>query len=628
MRLVLLAALSLPLLRGQYYPPSAGAGAITTAPPLTGNGALASPIACPTCNTGSSPGYVGSGLISGGGVVWKGNLDFTVSAAQYAIAGTIYTSPQTDVTLSAADSSLDRIDVIAVDNTGSVVTVPGTPAASPSAPLVAPTQIELQLVTVPAAQTAPANTATTVLYDDNAGSPGEWAATNSGAGFNPASTNNPFHGTVDVEATGVTTNNYVQLQKGSGTIDLSSQNILTFYVRSKATWGSNRSLTIYFANGGAQKGVALTFREGSFGFSSSNTSSYQQIVIPISLFQTAAQSINQLVFKVAGSGGTLGFYLDYLQLQSAASQVSAPSTADILSAATVSGGTKSSYKTEYQAITAGNSVDILPLTNGSGYVDHIFAVADKYNVQVNVFVDGESSPSISALITDLCGDHYADSQPGFVTKWLISTRFNSAAHPSCGFYLPIPFSRSVKVQAKNTEASASTSIASMVSVRTGIANTWPYTRRLRMAIGSAAGVAANGVTTMADLSSLNPGRIVGIGWIYDGFPGTANPRSAPLEGNFKFYIDGSGTAVLESSGSEDLFDMAYYFANFTAGTSVSEQSILTIKTADTYGAIRLFLTDPLYFSNAFKTTWQCGDTAEVSFTGTCSVFWTIWYYTE
>src|SRR5438128_9010163 len=72
-----------------------------------------------------------TGVTSGGGVVWTGGLNFTVSASIYSINGISYSSSQTNLTLSAADSTHDRIDVIVV-NTSSVATyVTGAPAGTP-----------------------------------------------------------------------------------------------------------------------------------------------------------------------------------------------------------------------------------------------------------------------------------------------------------------------------------------------------------------------------------------------------------------------------------------------------------------------------------------------------------------
>jgi hypothetical protein len=254
-----------------------------------------------------------NGLVSGGGVAWTGTgLVFTVSAASYVINGISYSSVQTDLTLGTADVTNPRIDVFAVNSSGAAIVIAGTPAASPIAPSVDPaTQLQLTFIQVAANATTPSNVVVTTLYAENIED-----TSSVSSNFNAASTSNPHAGTKDIEATTATTGNFVQLQKASGSRDLSTQNALIFYIRSKAAWGNNRSLTITFLNAGVQVGNAITFKDASFGFTSSNTSSYQQIIIPIAQFGAGSNAVTQLKFTVGGSGGTIGFYLDDISLQS------------------------------------------------------------------------------------------------------------------------------------------------------------------------------------------------------------------------------------------------------------------------------------------------------------------------
>lgn len=259
----------------------------------------------------------GSQVISGCGVAWTGTgLQFLVSSGTYSINGVTYSVSQTTVTLDAADGSNPRIDLIIVDTTSTATKITGTPAASPVAPSVDPaTQLQLTFVYVAAGATTPGVT-NTLLYDENVGASTEWNSSSSGSTWSLASTNNPYSGTKDIEATSVGTSAYAQLQKGSGTIDPSTQNQLVLYIRSKASWSNNRSLTIAFLNSGTQAGNGVSLRDGVFGFTSSNTSSYQQIVIPMLNFGLGSTAVNQIRFIVAGSGGPIGFYLDLIQLQS------------------------------------------------------------------------------------------------------------------------------------------------------------------------------------------------------------------------------------------------------------------------------------------------------------------------
>lgn len=268
--------------------------------------------------------YTPDGLISGGTAVYQSGLSFRVGTAAYTIGGTRYTTAETTLTLTAADVTNPRIDVIAVNSSGAAVVIAGTPAASPAKPAVDPdSQIELTFVYVAAGATTPSNVTLTDVYHENV----EWTATKSGAGFNVASTSNPHAGTLDIEGTAVTTGDFVKLT-AAAPFDLATRSNLALYIRSKATFASTRTLTLAWYLNNTRKGAAVTLTEGSFGFSSGNTSAYQQIVVPLSLFGANGLSVDNLRITVAGTGATIGFYLDDLTLQGG---VTAPaSTASIV----------------------------------------------------------------------------------------------------------------------------------------------------------------------------------------------------------------------------------------------------------------------------------------------------------
>ena len=266
-----------------------------------------------TSTSGGGTGTVAASvnqLLSGGGVVWTGNLNFTISAATYQIATNTYSSVQTNVTLATADPTNPRIDAFIVDSTGTASVITGTPAASPAAPSVdATSQLLLTIVLVPANSTTP-SVNQVALYQENT----EWtcAAT---ANVNCASTSNPYAGTKDIEFTAATTANGVTLTKPSGSINLASYTALSLYIRNKANWPTTRSVTIQAFAGSAAVGTAISFKNGVYGFTQSNTTSYQQIVIPTSAFGSGTSAVTALKLNVAGSGGTIGFYLDNIVVQ-------------------------------------------------------------------------------------------------------------------------------------------------------------------------------------------------------------------------------------------------------------------------------------------------------------------------
>jgi hypothetical protein len=268
----------------------------------------------PLAPQGSSNGPIfNDQLISGGGVTWTGLLNFTVAAASYAIVSTNYTSPQTNITLAAADPTNPRQDTIIVDNTGTVSVLTGTPAGSPVAPVPNPvSQLGLTVVNVAANATTP--TLNSILvYDENVGTPTEWNCTPT-ANFNCNSTNNPFHLTHDIEATAATAGNGATLAFSS-TVNLATYSTLSFNVRNKASWPAAKTVSICFMNSTTVVGTCIGFKNGIFGFNQANVTSYQQIVIPLSAFALTGV-VDRVRFQVAGGGGTIGFYTDWIQIQS------------------------------------------------------------------------------------------------------------------------------------------------------------------------------------------------------------------------------------------------------------------------------------------------------------------------
>lgn len=259
-----------------------------------------------------------SALIQGGTVFWESDYDFRVSAATYLILGDLFTSTEQTISLDAADPTLDRIDVIALDVAGAVVKIAGVAAAQPSQPAVDPgTQLLLTFVFVGAATTAPTGVSNTDIYLDNA----EWTATTSGSGWNVNSTNNPHSGTKCIEGTNVANAAYVQLQ-APAPLTLDSFAILTAFVSSKASWPKQRSLIFQWYSSGVAVGAAVTLNTGFFGFNSA-TASYQLVAIPIAQFAIpAGTSINQL--RITDKGGAIGMFIDDLVLQANGSSIGNP----------------------------------------------------------------------------------------------------------------------------------------------------------------------------------------------------------------------------------------------------------------------------------------------------------------
>ncbi len=252
-----------------------------------------------------------NGVISGGVVSWLHDYVYNISAAVYVINNVIYSSVSTDVTLDPADATLDRIDafVLTTSGTAEVVTgVPSIPATSPS--IETDTQLEVSFATVLHNTTSPANITNDWIYLENT----EWVTTRSAVTINLASTNNPYAGTKDIEGTLVANSTFMTFTPTSVNTGL-YQNIL-FQIRSKANWQNTKKWILRWYSGTTPIGLPVIFGSGTFGFISTNTTDYQTISIPLNSFGNISTATSLRITQ-NNSSGTVGWYLDNMQLQAA-----------------------------------------------------------------------------------------------------------------------------------------------------------------------------------------------------------------------------------------------------------------------------------------------------------------------
>lgn len=277
-------------------------------------------------------GGAGTALVSGGAVVHLTGLQLRVAAGVGRVAGVEFAAAEQTVTLSAADATFDRIDVVAWDAAGAALVIAGTPAASPVKPAADPAlYVELTHVDVAAGATAPGNITTVVVFREGAG--GEWAPTTVGTGWATAATADPHAGTVHVEATNVKSG---QLRfTNPGTSDLSGAS-LSLFLKPVSALPRSRTITLSWLDGaGAQAGAAVTLTDGAYGLAF-GTLSYQLLAFPPTAFALPAGSaVKTLLVDVKGSGGGVFLRLDDVTVQSgaappAAPQSTGPATADVL----------------------------------------------------------------------------------------------------------------------------------------------------------------------------------------------------------------------------------------------------------------------------------------------------------
>jgi hypothetical protein len=323
-------------------------------------------------------------------------------------------------------------------------------------------------------------------------------------------------------------------------------------------------------------------------------------------------------------------------------------TPDILSEAK-SGGTLNSAKVEGVSVAASATTTLLNITPGSaGYISHMFIAftnsdaAARTSSTLKITVDGEAAGgTFNSRIPLYFGAEYCYNTVNYSSRWNGCQQNNSN---NIGFYsyIPIPFATSVLIELVNGSATTASTVWANFTYQTGVANTWPNTRKLRTASGTLTNQTVNTVVSLVDVSGINRGRLAGTYMSIDSFPNTANPPTAPLEGNVKIYIDGAGSPNLESSGTEDFFNWSNYFEgsntlygplsannNYSYDQGYTGVQFSTVPgTVQTWNVYRYHIMDQVLFTNALKVTWNCGDSTQVNFTGGVRVAWMIWYYTE
>jgi hypothetical protein len=258
-------------------------------------------------------GYIDKqdGLISGGVVTWSGTgLTFDVSAATYRIDGTRYTSAAGSVTLAAADATNPRIDVVAVNTSGVIAVLTGTPAANPVEPQIDPaTQVYLTSVLVAAGATTPSNISSSTIYDENT----EWTGSASGVTVNFNNTSNVFNGSKSADVGAWTAGQSFSFTNAT-TVSAAAYSALKFYIRLKGSVASTANIQLSFVNGSTVVSNSVNLST-TYGFSKTTINTYQTIAIPFSAFTFTSGSFDRLKITLSGTGG-FGFYLDYVQLQS------------------------------------------------------------------------------------------------------------------------------------------------------------------------------------------------------------------------------------------------------------------------------------------------------------------------
>ena len=271
-------------------------------------------------NTTVDPVALYGGYLIYGSVTWLSGLIFDVSKCGYVIEGVEYESPQTQLTLTAADATHPRIDVIYLDENGAAGYITGVPAADPAKPEIdATTQLEMTFVTVAALATTPDNTNATPLYLEDAGASAEWDATESttAARIDLDNTEFPYAGTKCIKLDSVAVDDSFTLTDGVSLdgITTGAMDGLEMHIRN-VSWPKKASMSVAAYSGASRVSAWVQLGNGPyFGFSTNLTGEYQTVNIPKEAFQFSGSTFNRLVFQFGGRQAGIEAYIDNIRIQ-------------------------------------------------------------------------------------------------------------------------------------------------------------------------------------------------------------------------------------------------------------------------------------------------------------------------
>lgn len=323
--------------------------------------------------------------------------------------------------------------------------------------------------------------------------------------------------------------------------------------------------------------------------------------------------------QISGGGGSGG--------------VTAPNF-DILSPEKTAWGGTPNYAVGKQiAIAPGTTITLLNIT-GSGYVSHMWMAMNNTSTEAGNYQILKITVDGNVTYNDLYGNFFGDPFWNDSSLGHFATELTTDAAGQ-GSYIPIPYSTSLEIQLTSNEPSSTINFWYNISYISGVSpSIFNLSGKLNVNAvtynegGSALVLTQDQVGTLMNATGLAPGRLLGISLLFDGYNASGSASSSAfLEGPLIIYCDGN--IVLQTSGSEDYFGMAGYFGGVAAGFSTTQTALTNKRSSPIlYAAVRFHLLDPITFQNALKVTWQAGlASTGNTFTGSVTLYWTIWYYT-
>ena len=279
-------------------------------------------------------------------------------------------------------------------------------------------------------------------------------------------------------------------------------------------------------------------------------------------------------------------------------------------------------------LPAGGTYTLIDVA-GSGYLAKLFMTINtsdeqcRYFTRVQIYIDGEASPSVDVSLAELCcalgaaGGFYDSNQ---YTDKFASSSMAFAKGSSFWSKITAPFSSHLRVVLVNASATVAGILGGWAVYYTGTAYNWGKYGKLRSVTVPATAVVPYGVQTLINVVSATGGAFVGAYMHWIGGDGNYNY----LEGRMDVYVDNSGAPTHQWDSTEDYMMSGWYF---WAGKQLTAMSGCTYKdNSATVAAYRWHDDDPIPFTSSFRMNWKNGEPGTLPTLTNTTVRATLWYY--
>jgi hypothetical protein len=247
-----------------------------------------------------------------GNITWSGfGYAYNITAGIWDINGQRVTTPAGSFTLDPPHSTLYRIDLIYANAAGQIMIRKGTPAPAPVPPDYDPsTEYKIGTITLTPNTNSPIQQlALALVYDEK--NPSEWAISANAVTINDASTTTPFKGTKTIDVGTTTTASSIDATAPTA-VDATNYNTFSFQIKLKSALNGNKKFTVSIYNGTNPISSVVSLGT-NYGFNSSNTATYQNVVIPMSAFGLSQNAVTKV--RISFIGATSGALIDYIKFE-------------------------------------------------------------------------------------------------------------------------------------------------------------------------------------------------------------------------------------------------------------------------------------------------------------------------